>query len=178
MPESLARGLPGLRRLDHVGLTVPDLDQAQAFFCEVIGCELLYEMGALRRDDAWMAEHLNLPAGSALRGLKFLRCADGTQIELLAFEACDPRPVPRNTDGGGHHLAFYVDDIDQATAHLRAHGVRVQGAPKASASGPSAGQHWVYFLTPWDLQCELVSYPHGKAFDRQQTTGDLHDDIH
>ena len=28
----------------------------------------------------------------------------------------------------------------------------------------SLGQRWVYFLSPWGMQFELVSYPHGKAF--------------
>jgi hypothetical protein len=29
----------------------------------------------------------------------------------------------------------------------------------------------VYFLAPWGLQLELVSYPNGKAFDRQRPAG-------
>jgi glyoxylase I family protein len=29
-----------------------------------------------------------------------------------------------------------------------------------------SGQRWVYFLSPWDLRFELVSYPDGRAFDR------------
>jgi len=44
----------------------------------------------------------------------------------------------------------------------------VLGDPTAS-SGPSEGQRWVYFLAPWGMQFELVSYPGGKAFDRQGT---------
>ena len=42
----------------------------------------------------------------------------------------------------------------------------VLGEPTAS-TGPHAGQRWVYFLAPWGMQFELVSYPGGKAFDRQ-----------
>ena len=38
------------------------------------------------------------------------------------------------------------------------------GDPTTSR-GPSEGQRWVYFLAPWGMQFELVSYPHGKAFD-------------
>jgi len=158
-------GMPGLRRMDHIGIQVPDLDAALAFFCDVLGCERLYGIGELRRDDNWMAEHLNVHPRTVLRGLHFLRCPGGSHIELLRYDAPDPRPMPRNSDDGGHHLAFYVDDIDAATAHLHAHGVRVLGEPKASASGPSAGQRWVYFLTPWGLHCELVSYPRGKAHE-------------
>ncbi len=30
--------LPGLRGIEHVGLTVPDLDAAVRFFVDVLGC--------------------------------------------------------------------------------------------------------------------------------------------
>ena len=30
-------GLPGLQRLDHVGVTVPDIEAAQAFLVDVLG---------------------------------------------------------------------------------------------------------------------------------------------
>lgn len=33
-------GIPGLRGTDHIGFTVPDLEQAVDFFVNVIGCEL------------------------------------------------------------------------------------------------------------------------------------------
>jgi glyoxylase I family protein len=65
---------------------------------------------------------------------------------------------------GGHHLAFYVHDIDAAVAYLRSEGVRVLGEPTASRNA-SAGQRWVYFLSPWDMQFELVSFPDGKAYE-------------
>ncbi len=34
------------------------------------------------------------------------------------------------------------------------------------------GSRWVYFLAPWGMQFELVSYPDGKAFDRIPRRGD------
>lgn len=33
--------LPGLRGADHVGMTVPELAQAEAFFGRVLGCKTL-----------------------------------------------------------------------------------------------------------------------------------------
>jgi catechol 2,3-dioxygenase-like lactoylglutathione lyase family enzyme len=42
--------IPGLTRLDHVGLTVPDLDQAREFFVDVLGCEYMYAFGAFSGD--------------------------------------------------------------------------------------------------------------------------------
>ena len=155
-------GLPGLRGTDHVGFTVPDLEAAIRFFVEVIGCEPFYELGPFQAEDDWMATHLNVHPRAVMRRLKFLRCRHGSN------SAPDQNHhQPKNSDVGGHHLAFYVDDMDAAVAHLKSHGVRVLGEPTVRTSGPSAGQAWVYFLAPWGMQFELVSYPKGKGYERE-----------
>ena len=78
-------------------------------------------------------------------------------------------PQPKNSDIGGHHLAFYVDDFDKALTYLKEMKVTVLGEPTNSSSH-SLGQRWVYFLTPWGMQCELVSFPNGKAYEATATT--------
>jgi glyoxylase I family protein len=78
--------------------------------------------------------------------------------------------MPRNSDIGGHHVALYVDDLDVAIDHLRGHGIEVLDGPTASR-GPAEGNRWIYFVTPWGMQFELVSYPGGKAFDRARRAG-------
>lgn len=161
-------GMPGLRGTDHIGFTVPNLDEAIDFFVNVIGCEPFYELGPFETDDDWMAVHLNVHPRTVMRRLKFLRCGHGTNFELFEYESPDQKMTqPKNSDIGGHHLAFYVDDIQQAVAHLESNGVRIQGEPTVRTAGPSAGQTWVYFLTPWDMQCELVSFPGGKGYERE-----------
>jgi glyoxylase I family protein len=158
-------GLPGLRGTEHIGFTVPDLDEAERFFVDVIGCELVYSLGPFVREDNWMAEHLNVHPRSVMRELRFFRCAFGPNFEVFQWDPYDGQhPQPRNSDIGGHHLAFYVDDMKAAVAHLKANGIRVLGEPTAS-SGASFGQHWVYFLSPWGMQFELVSFPDGKAYE-------------
>ena len=74
--------------------------------------------------------------------------------------------MPRNSDVGGHHLAFYVDDFDAAVAYLAAKGVQLLGKPTVRTTGPNAGQTWIYFLSPWGMQFELVSYPNGKEYEK------------
>jgi glyoxylase I family protein len=161
----MTTGLPGLRGTEHIGFTVPDLDEAQRFFVDVIGCEFVYSLGPFERDDDWMTEHLNVDPRSVMRELRFFRCGHGPNFEIFQWEPADGQaPQPRNSDIGGHHLAFYVDDLDAAVAYLRAKGVRVLGDPTAS-SRSSEGQRWVYFLSPWGMQLELVSYPNGKAYE-------------
>lgn len=160
-------GLPGLRGTDHIGFTVPDLDAAIDFFVNVLGCEPFYELGPFRADDDWMATHLGVHPRAVMKRLKFLRCGNGSNFELFEYAAPDQnRSQPKNSDIGGHHLALYVDDIDAAIAYLKARGVRVMGAPTVRTDGPNAGQTWVYFLTPWGMQMELVSFPGGKGYER------------
>ena len=158
-------GIPGLRGTDHIGFTVPDLDQAHAFLVEVIGCEFVYSLGPYPQDPQLMTERLNVHPETRMRELRFYRCFNGTNFEVFHYESPDQREqLPRNTDIGGHHVALYVDDLDSAVAYLRERGVRVLGMPSAS-SGPSEGQRWVYFLAPWGMQFELVSFPDGKAYE-------------
>jgi catechol 2,3-dioxygenase-like lactoylglutathione lyase family enzyme len=159
--------LPGLTRVDHIGITVPDLDQAREFLTDVLGCEYLYTLGPLRDDHGhWMSEHLNVHDRTVAARIQFFRIGGQAILEVFEYQAPDQRgDLPRNSDIGGHHIALYVADIDAAVAYLRQRGVRVLGEPTAS-KGPHLGQRWVYFLAPWGLQCELVSYPGGKAFDR------------
>ncbi len=158
-------GLPGLTGVDHIGFTVPDLEEAHDFLTEVIGCEYMYRLGPFRAEGMWMLEHLNVHPNAVMQELRFYRCGGQAIFEVFQYEAPDQNlTLPRNSDIGGHHVALYVDDLDSAIDYLRARGIEVLGDPTAS-SGASLGQRWVYFLAPWGMQFELVSYPRGKAFD-------------
>jgi len=159
--------LPGLTRVDHIGFTVPDLEEATRFLVDVLGCEYMYTLGPFRDDGDWMTEHLNVDRRAVMQELHFFRCGGAAIFEVFQYAAPDQRiEQPRNSDIGGHHVALYVEDLDAAVAFLKRRGVKVLGEPTAS-KGPSFGQRWVYFLAPWGMQFELVSYPNGKAFDHQ-----------
>ena len=38
-------GLPGLTGVDHIGFTVPNLEEARAFLVNVLGCEFVLITG-------------------------------------------------------------------------------------------------------------------------------------
>jgi glyoxylase I family protein len=161
-------GLPGLTGLDHIGITVPDIEEATRFLVDVIGCEYLYTLGPLQdADGTWMAEHLNVHPRAIANVIRFFRCGGNPVIEVFEYSSPDQdRRPPRNSDVGGHHIAFYVEDLDAAVEFLLANDVEVLGTPTTSA-GPHLGQRWVYFLAPWGAQFELVSYPNGRAWYRE-----------
>jgi catechol 2,3-dioxygenase-like lactoylglutathione lyase family enzyme len=161
-------GLPGLRRLDHVGFTVPDLDVAHAWLVDVLGCEYLYSLGPFSHPDSdWMTRHLNVHPRAEMVENRWFRLGDQAILEVFHYESPDQSvsSMPRNSDVGGHHLALYVDDLDAAVEHLRSAGAHVLDGPTAS-KGPAEGNRWIYFLSPWGMQFELVSYPNGKAWER------------
>lgn len=162
---AVAHGIPGMRGMDHIGITVPDLDQAERFLVDVLGAQHIYTLGAKRADDDWMAVTLGVHPRTVITEIRFYRLGNGSNIETFLYDSADGQaPQPRNSDIGGHHLAIYVDDMDAAIAHLRAHDVELMGSPVASA-GLAKGQRWQYFRSPWGMQFELVSFPAGKAYE-------------
>jgi catechol 2,3-dioxygenase-like lactoylglutathione lyase family enzyme len=143
----------------HAAFTVPDLDQAVRFFRDALGAELEYTEGPYRDDEGdWLARHLGVHPRAGLR-IAMLRLSGSLRLELFEYDAPDQRrELPRNSDWGGHHLAFLVEDIDAETARLAAHpGVRVLGEVGTVEAGPIKGTRWVYLTTPWGMQLELTT---------------------
>jgi glyoxylase I family protein len=159
-----ASGL-GLRGIDHIGFTVPDMEEAHSFLVDVLGAVHVYTLDGKRGDDDWMRLHLGVHPRTIIREIRFYRLGAGSNLEVFQYESADGQaPQPRNSDLGGHHLALYVDDMDAAIETLRARGVKFMGEPTASAQA-ALGQRWVYFKSPWGMQFELVSFPAGKAYE-------------
>ena len=123
-------GIPGLRGGDHIGITVPDMEQAHEFLVGVLGCEFVYSLPEMRHDDDWMLEHLNVDPRRVVNEIRFYRCGFGLNFEVFEYERHEgQRDVPRNSDLGGHHVALYVDDMDAAAEYLKSKGVRLLAAP-------------------------------------------------
>lgn len=160
-------GVPGLRGTEHVAFTVPDLEQAVTFFTEVLGCEYFYPIGPFRDPDGtWFEDNLDLHPRSEIPRACLLRCGHGSNFEIFEYEAPDQRrEMPKMSDWGGVHLAFYVDEMEAAVAYLEAEGIRVLGGAK-DGMGVEAGEgsSFAHFLSPWGMLLELISFPNGKVY--------------
>lgn len=168
-PAARQRGIPGATAVHHVAYTVPDLNQAVEFFTEVIGAELVYSLGPVNDSEGnWMTRQLGVAADASAH-VAMLRLGAVTNLELFEYTAPDQRQeIPRNSDWGGHHLAIYVTDVDAAADYLRTQpGVRILGEPETIVDGPIAGDRWVYFLTPWGMQMELIHLPAGRPYEQE-----------
>lgn len=166
-----AGGMPGMRGMDHVGITVPDIKVATAFFTDVLGCEAAMSFGPFSDDrGTFMQDALHVDPRAVIEQITQVRCGNGSNIELFQYKAPDQKTVAiRNSDIGGHHMAFYVDDIDAAAKWLKEAKVETFMGPIPIKEGPAAGQSILYFLAPWGTQMELITYPKGMAYEKDST---------
>lgn len=166
------RGELGLVGLDHVGLTVPDIDEAVAWFTEVMGATAPLSFGPLGDPQGTLLEDLlGVDRRATIEQITVLRLGYSANIELFEYAAPDQRRThPRNSDWSGHHIAFYVTDIDAAVAHMEARGVEKSFGPFTLTGGPAAGQSINYFKTPFGTYLEFISYPRGMAYEQPGVT--------
>lgn len=159
--------IPGIAGVNHIGLTVPDIDEAEAFFRDVLGCQTATSFGPFRDDEGtFMQDLLDVDPRAVINRITLMRCGFGSNIELFDYDAPGQATVrPRNSDIGGHHIAFYVEDIAAVADDLKARGIRTLLGPLPVDQGPAAGQTILYFYAPWGLQLEAISYPGGMAYE-------------
>jgi catechol 2,3-dioxygenase-like lactoylglutathione lyase family enzyme len=169
LASARAEGIPGMRGHDHTGITVPDMAQAVDFFVNVVGCQKAMSFGPFADDKGtFMQDLLHVDPKAVIQEITQIRCGYGSNIELFHYTAPDQKTVtPRNSDVGGYHIALYVDDIKAAKDYLDSKGIETFFGPLPVDQGPAAGQSIFYFLSPWGLQLEAISYPKGMAYEKE-----------
>ncbi|MDG4897971.1 VOC family protein [Mesorhizobium sp. WSM4976] len=172
MGAASADMIPGMRGHDHTGITVPDMKQAVDFFTNVVGCKKAMSFGPFADDKGtFMQDLLGVDPKAVIQEITMVRCGYGSNIELFKYTAPDQKDLtPKNSDIGGFHIAFYVDDVAAAKAYLDGKGVKTRLGPLPVKEGPAAGQTILYFQAPWGLQLEAISYPGGMAYEKGAET--------
>ena len=134
-----ANDLPGVLRIDHVGVAVPDLDEAIAFYTRTFGLTCV---------------HTEVNEEQGVREA-MLAAGDGsTRLQLLAPltpESTIAKFLSRSGPGL-QQLAFRVTDIEAVSATLRERGLRLlYDAPKRGTADSR-----VNFVHPKDCGGVLV----------------------
>jgi methylmalonyl-CoA/ethylmalonyl-CoA epimerase len=131
----------GLRRIDHVGVAVADLDEAIEFYGRVFGMRCLHQ-------------ETNAEQGVREAMLAVGPTAEGGCIQLLAPlspESTIAKFLDRNGPGV-QQVAYTVEDIDAACAALRGRGVRLlYDAPRRGTANSR-----INFVHPKDAGGVLV----------------------
>lgn len=116
-------------RIDHLGIAVKDLAQAEALYEALLGAPP-------RGRETVAAEGVEV---------SFFQVGE-SRIELLQPTGPDS-PIARSIEKRGegvHHVCLAVDDLEAEVARLRARGFQFVGA----APRPGAGGHQVAFIHP------------------------------
>ena len=96
----------------HIGVTVPNIEEAIAFFEAVFGAVTVFRTGPYDVDEAFMQRKLGAAPHTRIRDLVFLRCGDGPSVELFEYSGEDSTARPKRvSEVGGMHLCFEVDDV-------------------------------------------------------------------
>jgi methylmalonyl-CoA/ethylmalonyl-CoA epimerase len=131
----------GLLRIDHVGVAVPDLDEAIAFYERTFGMRCVHQ-------------ETNEEQGVREAMMAVGPTAAGGRVQLLA-PLTPESTIAKFLDRSGpgvQQVAYTVDDIDATCAHLRERGVRVlYDEPRRGTAGSR-----VNFVHPKDAGGVLV----------------------
>jgi methylmalonyl-CoA/ethylmalonyl-CoA epimerase len=125
--------------IDHVGVAVPDLDEAMAFYRDVYGMTVLHE----ETNEEQGVREAMVGVGDSGSCIQLLAPLDESSTIAKFLDRSGP---------GMQQLAYRVTDVEQVSAILRERGIRtLYDAPKRGTSNSR-----VNFLHPKDAGGVLV----------------------
>jgi methylmalonyl-CoA/ethylmalonyl-CoA epimerase len=126
-------------RIDHVGVAVPDLDEAIAFYREAFGMEVTHQ----ETNEEQGVREAMVAVGDSGSSIQLLAPLDATSTIAKFLDRSGP---------GLQQLAYRVTDLDAVCAVLRERGLRLlYDAPRTGTAGSR-----VNFVHPKDAGGVLV----------------------
>ncbi|MEW9052102.1 MAG: VOC family protein [Neobacillus sp.] len=123
-----------LMKIHHIAVICADYEQSKDFYVRVLGLTPVREVYRKERDSYKLDLEVN----------------GEYQIELFSFP--NPPARPSYPEAAGlRHLAFAVEDIDEAVKHLMDNGVEVE----AVRIDPNTNRKFTFFADPDGLPIEL-----------------------
>jgi len=124
-----------LNKIHHVAIIASDYNKSKHFYSEILGLKIVREVYR----EARQSYKLDLEVNGQY------------QIELFSFPSPPPRPS-RPESAGLRHLAFEVDDIDEAVKTIADFGIPVEPI----RIDEFTGKRFTFFADPDDLPVEFV----------------------
>src|SRR5215831_12944196 len=120
----------------HTNLVARDWKGLVRFYCEVFGCE---PKGPERDLAAAWLDRVNAVPNAHVRGVHLHLPGygdDGPTLEIFSYDQLIERELPRANECGFAHIAFAVNDVDQALkAVIAAGGCAVGEIAAAEVAG-------------------------------------------
>jgi glyoxylase I family protein len=123
-----------INRVHHIAIICSDYERSKHFYTQILGFKILQENYRAERK----SYKLDLEVGNLY------------QIELFSFP--DPTPRPSRPEAAGlRHLAFEVDNIDEAVEAIVTDGVVVE----PTRIDEFTGKRFTFFADPDGLPIEF-----------------------
>ena len=165
-----------VRGIEHIGITVPDIEEATAFLVAALDAEPLYDMHGSNadaideEDERRSRAQLGTRSGARWVSSRMLRIGDGASIELFEYADAEQVPAVTASDLGIQHFAVYVDDIDAARDRIvAAGGTAYEGPGILGGAEGGEGNKWLYTVAPWGSIIELVTRPGREQYEETTT---------
>ena len=145
-----------IKSVQHVGITVSNLDEALHFFSDLLGLEAL----PFREASGERIETILGIPGVSVR-LSGVKTPDGKNIELIEYLASKGERINlKISNPGVTHISFVVDDIQKMYDDLTAKGVNFISPPYWGGK-TIAGMDWgvCFFKGPDGISIELMQAP-------------------
>lgn len=155
------------RGIQHIGITVPDLDAATEFLVQGLGAKVAYD--GLTPDDeprqgAEVERQLGLPSGAAIRRQRFIVIGEGPGLEVFEISG-EQREAAGLADFGLNHISLYCDDLEGSRDRLvAAGGEALSEIHGNSRHEDTPGNGSVYVKAPWGMLIELQTIPGGHYY--------------
>jgi catechol 2,3-dioxygenase-like lactoylglutathione lyase family enzyme len=155
------------RALSHVGITVPDIDAATAWYRDVLGCYVLAHPSDASDDGSNFGNVVKDIFGKEFGGLKIahLSTADGVGIELFQFikpETYVPGDTFDYRRTGIFHICITAADIETTAAEIEANGGQLMS--KIWRLFSNKDYKACYCRDPWGTVIELNSHSYGQTW--------------
>ena len=114
-----------IKQMDHVAMSVKEMDKAIAFYRDVIGMEKVFD----REFGSGLAQLIG--AEKAKVRVVHMKLGEAF-VELFYYEypkGREPIPDHQQSDYGLTHIGFMVEDFQATYQHLRDHGVKFLSDP-------------------------------------------------
>jgi catechol 2,3-dioxygenase-like lactoylglutathione lyase family enzyme len=142
--------------VDHVGLTVVDLDRSIKFYTEVLECTIVFQQ---EKKGGYLAAIVGYP-DAEVRMAHLQPAGTTTRIELFEYRQppSSPRDLePRNV--GNAHICFIVTDLTALYQRLLAYNVTTLSPPIEVDTGVNQGGQSLYLRDPDGITLELFQRP-------------------
>ena len=146
-----------IEKINHVSITVKNLDQVIDWFRNKFGCTNIWEPYEYK--GGFIEKCVGLP-GAHLRVQK-VQVQDFV-LEFIQYLSPPGKELKGNTNDVGYpHIGFVVDDINGMYEDLKQKGVQFKSPPikNTDESNPMVGWQMVYLWGPEGMTLELVQAP-------------------